>query len=315
MLGRAVTELAVVDRRGRRALRRRDRGVRQPSRSGSATARRTGSDLDRRLDVLDLDAVGLAHGARRPDRARDRVDLADGTYDVVLGPARDRRAAGGLPRVRLHRRRGRRRRRSGSAPTAVRRWRPRDGRRGRRPRGDPRAAVPVRPRGHRRRSACRCSTTAVVADAVTDRASAARAGLRADRSRAHRPRGDVRTPRRRASRWRPAAPASRTCVAGVERGVYVQRLWYLSVVDPATTTLTGGSRDACFLIEDGRLTTPVAPARFTESVFGALDARRRGRWRRARPAADERLERVRQRPGRPGPGLRFGSAPREQTTA
>jgi predicted Zn-dependent protease len=59
-------------------------------------------------------------------------------------------------------------------------------------------------------------------------------------------------------------------LAGVERGLYVQRFWYLRVVDPETTVLTGGSRDACFLVEDGRLTRPVAPARFSESVFGAL---------------------------------------------
>ena len=73
-----------------------------------------------------------------------------------------------------------------------------------------------------------------------------------------------------ASFMAPGTSSVEELIGGVERGVYVQRLWYLRVVDPAATTLTGGSRDACFLIEDGRLTTPVRPARFTESVFGVL---------------------------------------------
>jgi PmbA protein len=59
-------------------------------------------------------------------------------------------------------------------------------------------------------------------------------------------------------------------IAGVERGVYVQRLWYNRLVDAGTGTVLGTTRDACFLIEDGRCTTPVAGGRFTESVLGAL---------------------------------------------
>ncbi len=59
-------------------------------------------------------------------------------------------------------------------------------------------------------------------------------------------------------------------IAGVERGVYVQRLWYNRLVDARTGTVLGTTRDACFLIEDGRLTTPLRGGRFTESVIGAL---------------------------------------------
>jgi predicted Zn-dependent protease len=59
-------------------------------------------------------------------------------------------------------------------------------------------------------------------------------------------------------------------IAGVERGVYVQRLWYNRVVDAERGTVLGTTRDACFLIEDGRCTTPVAGGRFTDSVLGAL---------------------------------------------
>ncbi len=59
-------------------------------------------------------------------------------------------------------------------------------------------------------------------------------------------------------------------IAGVERGVYIQRLWYNRLVDAETGTVLGTTRDACFLIKDGALSTPVAGGRFTESVLGAL---------------------------------------------
>ncbi len=59
-------------------------------------------------------------------------------------------------------------------------------------------------------------------------------------------------------------------IAGVERGVYIQRLWYNRVVDAETGTVLGTTRDACFRIEDGRRTAPLADGRFTENVLGAL---------------------------------------------
>jgi PmbA protein len=59
-------------------------------------------------------------------------------------------------------------------------------------------------------------------------------------------------------------------IGGVERGLYIQRLWYNRLVDAEAGTIVGTSRDACFVIEDGRLTTALAGGRFTESVLGAL---------------------------------------------
>lgn len=59
-------------------------------------------------------------------------------------------------------------------------------------------------------------------------------------------------------------------IAGVERGLYVQRLWYNRLVDAEAGTVVGTSRDGCFLIEDGKLTAALATGRFTESVLGAL---------------------------------------------
>jgi predicted Zn-dependent protease len=59
-------------------------------------------------------------------------------------------------------------------------------------------------------------------------------------------------------------------VAGVEHGLYVQRLWYNRLVDAETGTVVGTSRDACYLIENGVLTKGLAGGRFNESVIDAL---------------------------------------------
>ena len=66
------------------------------------------------------------------------------------------------------------------------------------------------------------------------------------------------------------APASEL-VAGVRRGLYVTRFWYVRVVHPLRTVITGMTREGTFLIEDGRLTAPVRDLRFTESIVEALD--------------------------------------------
>lgn len=61
-------------------------------------------------------------------------------------------------------------------------------------------------------------------------------------------------------------------VAGVERGIYVTRLWYVNPVAAQRTLLTGMSRDGTFLIEDGRITRPLCDVRFTDSVLRLLEA-------------------------------------------
>ena len=48
-----------------------------------------------------------------------------------------------------------------------------------------------------------------------------------------------------------AVPASEL-VAGVRRGLYVTRFWYVRVVHPLRTVITGMTREGTFLIEDGR---------------------------------------------------------------
>jgi PmbA protein len=58
--------------------------------------------------------------------------------------------------------------------------------------------------------------------------------------------------------------------SGVERGIYVTRLWYANVVRPKETLITAVTRDGTFLIEDGRVTRPLRDLRLTDSVLGIL---------------------------------------------
>jgi PmbA protein len=61
-------------------------------------------------------------------------------------------------------------------------------------------------------------------------------------------------------------------VAPIERGIYVTRLWYVNVVHPQQTLVTGTTRDGTFLIEDGKITRPLRDVRFTDSVLRILEA-------------------------------------------
>jgi len=57
----------------------------------------------------------------------------------------------------------------------------------------------------------------------------------------------------------------------IERGLYVNRLWYVNTVREKETLLTGVTRDGTFLIEDGAITRPVRDVRFTDSALGVLE--------------------------------------------
>ncbi|MGH7681913.1 MAG: TldD/PmbA family protein [Candidatus Eiseniibacteriota bacterium] len=61
-------------------------------------------------------------------------------------------------------------------------------------------------------------------------------------------------------------------LAGVEKGLWVTRVWYTNVVDPKTATLTGMTRDGLFAIENGKVTRAVRHFRFNQSVVQMLGA-------------------------------------------
>lgn len=59
-------------------------------------------------------------------------------------------------------------------------------------------------------------------------------------------------------------------IASVERGLLVTRFWYIRMVNPQTAQLTGLTRDGLFLIENGKVTSPVVNFRFNESPVRLL---------------------------------------------
>ena len=59
-------------------------------------------------------------------------------------------------------------------------------------------------------------------------------------------------------------------IATVERGLLVTHLWYIRGVNPQTLQQTGLTRDGLFLIENGKITTPVMNMRFLESPVRLL---------------------------------------------
>ncbi|MDQ1473384.1 MAG: hypothetical protein QOJ99_4864 [Bryobacterales bacterium] len=59
-------------------------------------------------------------------------------------------------------------------------------------------------------------------------------------------------------------------IAGVERGLLITHFWYIRGVNPQTLQQTGLTRDGVFLIENGKITTPVLNFRFLESPVRLL---------------------------------------------
>jgi predicted Zn-dependent protease len=59
-------------------------------------------------------------------------------------------------------------------------------------------------------------------------------------------------------------------VSSVDRGILVTDLWYTRVLDPKTLVVTGLTRNGVWLIEQGKVTTPVRNFRFTQSYPQAL---------------------------------------------
>jgi predicted Zn-dependent protease len=59
-------------------------------------------------------------------------------------------------------------------------------------------------------------------------------------------------------------------VAGLDRGLLVSDLWYTRVVDPKRSVWTGLTRNGVWLVEDGRIVSPVSTLRFTQSYLEAL---------------------------------------------
>src|SRR4029079_13139356 len=59
-------------------------------------------------------------------------------------------------------------------------------------------------------------------------------------------------------------------IASVERGLLVTHFFYVRALNPQTVQLTGLTRDGLFLIEHGKVTSPVVNFRFNESPVRLL---------------------------------------------
>ena len=60
-------------------------------------------------------------------------------------------------------------------------------------------------------------------------------------------------------------------MADIKRGIWVTRFWYVRVVQPKASVITGMTREGTFLIENGKITRPVKDLRFTQSILEALN--------------------------------------------
>jgi predicted Zn-dependent protease len=67
-----------------------------------------------------------------------------------------------------------------------------------------------------------------------------------------------------------AAGSVEDLVATTERGLLLNSLWYIRMVDPTTLLLTGLTRDGVYLVEDGKVAGAVNNFRFNESPVDLL---------------------------------------------
>jgi len=68
----------------------------------------------------------------------------------------------------------------------------------------------------------------------------------------------------------PGTTSTEEMIQSTEKGLFVSRFWYTRLVHPRDCVITGMTRDGVFLIEKGKLTSPVKDLRFTQSYVEAL---------------------------------------------
>jgi len=64
-------------------------------------------------------------------------------------------------------------------------------------------------------------------------------------------------------------------IGGLDRGLFVTRLWYIRRIDPRTILYTGLTRDGVFWVEDGEIVRPVHNFRWNDSpltAFASIEA-------------------------------------------
>ncbi len=265
MVGRAVTQLVVATSGGvRRSTSATEASGAFTFVVGDGTAHFT--DLGRSAQRLQLpDAIRAT--AAQAAACRGRTDLDPGEYTVVLGPEATAELIEFLPSFGF----------SGElAAAGIGLWASSPGDRVASPlvtiaddatievglpvgfdvEGVSKQRVPLIDSGR-------------VGSGVTDLKTAAVLGMQST-GHAHIAREEVPATAAANLVFQPGASTEAELIAGVRRGVYIQRFWYTRLVDPTATTITGVTRDACFEIRDGELAVPLTGMRFTQSVLGLL---------------------------------------------
>jgi len=59
-------------------------------------------------------------------------------------------------------------------------------------------------------------------------------------------------------------------IASTDRGILITRFWYINYMNPMLTQVTGTTRDGTFLIEDGKIKSPVKNMRIGQSILEAF---------------------------------------------
>lgn len=60
-------------------------------------------------------------------------------------------------------------------------------------------------------------------------------------------------------------------IASTPRGIFINEFHYTNFVNPRNLQITGLTRNGAFLIEDGKITSPISTVRFTESLLNAFN--------------------------------------------
>ncbi len=66
------------------------------------------------------------------------------------------------------------------------------------------------------------------------------------------------------------ASTTEEMIASTKKGLIISRFWYIRATDPRTASVTGLTRDGIWMIENGKITTPVRNFRFNQSIIQML---------------------------------------------
>jgi predicted Zn-dependent protease len=69
----------------------------------------------------------------------------------------------------------------------------------------------------------------------------------------------------------PGTLAKEELASDIKRGIWITRFWYVRIVHPKLSIITGMTREGTFLIENGKIARPVKDLRFTQSILEALE--------------------------------------------